>query len=215
MAAYSVPNYSGNYQMPNQMQNVQGYQQNQVYQQGQNYQPSIIQQSNSGYICRPVTGREEAVAMQVDFLGPGTLMPDFPHGIIYFKRFNPNTGAADFAEFRLAPPQPEPKPAQGVTMDDFNALADRVRKLEKMEGGIKMMQANPMMFLMQAARSGNPMGMLQQLAGQNPQISQAMRMMQGKSTQQLQKMAQNMANERGVSLNDVARQLGITIPSNR
>lgn len=137
MAAYSVPNYNVNYQMPNQMQNVQGYQQNQVYQQGQNYQPSIIQQSNSGYICRPVTGREEAVAMQVDFLGPGTLMPDFPHGIIYFKRFNPNTGAADFAEFRLAPPQPEPKPAQGVTLDDFNALADRVRKLEKMEGGIK------------------------------------------------------------------------------
>lgn len=137
MAAYTVPNYGGNFQMPNQMQNVQGYQQNQVYQQGQNYQPSIIQQSNSGYICRPVTGREEAVAMQVDFLGPGTLMPDFPHGIIYFKRFNPNTGAADFVEFRLAPPQPEPKPAQGVTMDDFNALADRVRKLEKMEGGIK------------------------------------------------------------------------------
>nr|DAM52513.1 MAG TPA: hypothetical protein [Caudoviricetes sp.] len=125
MAAYTVPNYGGNFQMPNQMQNVQ------------NYQPSIIQQSNNGYICRPVTGREEAVAMQVDFLGPGTLMPDFPHGIIYFKRFNPNTGAADFAEFRLAPPQPEPKPAQGVTMDDFNALADRVRKLEKMEGGIK------------------------------------------------------------------------------
>lgn len=134
MAAYTVPNYGGNFQMPNQMQNVQGYQQNQACQQGQNY---MIQQNNSGYICRPVTGREEAVAMQVDFLGPGTLMPDFPHGIIYFKRFNPNTGAADFAEFRLAPPQPEPKPAQGVTMDDFNALADRVRKLEKMEGGIK------------------------------------------------------------------------------
>ena len=44
-----------------------------------------------------------------------------------------------------------------------------------------MMQANPMMFLMQAARSGNPMGMLQQLAGQNPQISQARRMKKGKS----------------------------------
>lgn len=134
MAVYSATNYGGNFQMPNQMQNVHGYQQNQVCQQGQNY---MIQQNNSGYICRPVTGREEAIAMQVDFLGPGTLMPDFPHGIIYFKRFNPNTGAADFAEFRLAPPQPEPKPAQGVTMDDFNALVDRVKKLEKMEGGIK------------------------------------------------------------------------------
>lgn len=78
-----------------------------------------------------------------------------------------------------------------------------------------MMQMNPMMFLMQAVRSGNPMGMLQRLAGQNPQVSQAMRMMQGKSPQQLQQMAQNMANERGVSLNDVAQQLGITIPSNR
>lgn len=74
---------------------------------------------------------------------------------------------------------------------------------------------NPMMMLMQAARSGNPLGMLQQLAGQNPQVAQAMRMMQGKSPQQLQQMAQNMANERGISLNDVARQLGINIPSNR
>ncbi len=137
MAVYGTPNYGGAYQMPSQTQNAHGYRQNQIYQQGQNFQPSMIQQNNGGYICRPVTGREEAVAMQVDFLGPGTLMPDFTHGIVYFKRFNPNTGAADFAEFRLAPPQPEPKPAQGVTMDDFNALADRVRKLEKMEGGIK------------------------------------------------------------------------------
>ena len=66
-----------------------------------------------------------------------------------------------------------------------------------------MVQMNPMMFLMQAARSGNPMGMLQQLAGQNPQISQAMRMMHGKSTQQLQQMAQEwtrrMQNEDGTT----------------
>ena len=42
-----------------------------------------------------------------------------------------------------------------------------------------------------------------------------MEMTRGKTPQQMRQMAENMAKERGLDLNDVARQLGITIPSER
>ena len=61
---------------------------------------------------------------------------------------------------------------------------------------------NPLMMLVQTMRGGgDPMQLLQKMAGQNPQ--------------QLKTMAENMAKERGVSINDIARQLGINNPSNR
>ena len=57
---------------------------------------------------------------------------------------------------------------------------------------------NPMMAMLQMARNGgNPMQMLQQMAGQNPQAAQ---------------IAENMAKERGVDLNQIARQMGVTLP---
>lgn len=72
---------------------------------------------------------------------------------------------------------------------------------------------NPMMAMLQMARNGgNPMQMLQQMAGQNPQAAQAMRLIQGKKPQQLRQIAENMAKERGVDLNQMAHQMGITLP---
>lgn len=69
---------------------------------------------------------------------------------------------------------------------------------------------NPVMMLVNIMRNGgNPMLAMSQMAGQNPQIAQAMQLMQGKSPQQLQMMAQNMARERGVDLNQMIRQFGI------
>lgn len=72
---------------------------------------------------------------------------------------------------------------------------------------------NPMMAMLQMARNGgNPMQMLQQMAGQNPQAAQAMRLIQGKNLQQLRQIAENMAKERGVDLNQIAQQMGVTLP---
>lgn len=69
---------------------------------------------------------------------------------------------------------------------------------------------NPVLVLVQAMqRGGNPMALMQTMAQQNPQVAQALQMMQGKSPQQLQQMAQNMARERGVDLNQMLRQMGI------
>lgn len=69
---------------------------------------------------------------------------------------------------------------------------------------------NPMMAMMQMMQSGrNPMQLLQQMAGQNPQAAQAMRLIQGKNPQQLRQTAENMATQRGTSIEEIARQLGI------
>ena len=66
---------------------------------------------------------------------------------------------------------------------------------------------NPMMALMNAARSGgNPM---QQMARQDPQIRNMMKLIEGKSPQQLRQTAENMAKQRGTSVEEIARQLGI------
>lgn len=50
---------------------------------------------------------------------------------------------------------------------------------------------------------------LRNLAAQDPAISQAMQMIQGKTPEQLKQMAMNMAKERGVTVEDVARGLGL------
>ena len=78
------------------------------------------------------------------------------------------------------------------------------------------MQNNPLAVLVQSMNSGkNPMALLQQMARQNPQIAQAMSLMQGKSPQQLEQMARNMAGERGIDINQMMRQLGINNASRR
>ncbi len=75
---------------------------------------------------------------------------------------------------------------------------------------------NPLNMMMNVLRrGGNPMQIAQQMANTNPQMRQFMQMVNGKSSSQLKQMAENMARERGVSINDIARQLGITFPSDR
>lgn len=78
------------------------------------------------------------------------------------------------------------------------------------------MTGSPLALLMNAMRQGkNPTAVLNQMAMGNPQVQQAMRMMQGKSPAQLRQIAENMAAERGISINDIARQLGINLPSDK
>ena len=59
-------------------------------------------------------------------------------------------------------------------------------------------------------RSGqNPMEYLRTQAGSNPAIARALEMAQGKSPDQIMRVAQNLANERGVDLASMRQQLGI------
>lgn len=109
---------------------------------GQPQAQTLVNNQNAGYVCRPVTSREEAVASQVDFLGPGTIMPDFGHGMIYFKRFNPNSGGAEFFDFSVQPPpqaQQTAPMAQGydprgdieALRGDFNTLRGELEEMKK------------------------------------------------------------------------------------
>ena len=75
---------------------------------------------------------------------------------------------------------------------------------------------NPFMALMQLARSGgNPMQMLSQMAARDPRAAQAMKLIQGKSPQELRQVAENMAKERGMTLDENARQMGVNLPNGK
>ena len=78
------------------------------------------------------------------------------------------------------------------------------------------MQSNPLPMIMSAMqRGGNPNVLLAQLARQNPQVAQVMNLLGGKTPEQQRTIAENIARERGVNLEDLMRQLGIQVPSNR
>ena len=73
-----------------------------------------------------------------------------------------------------------------------------------------MMPINPLQMLVTALNNGHdPRALMGQMIGQNPQIAQAMQMIQGKSPAELQQIAQNMARERGTTVEQIAQSLGI------
>lgn len=69
---------------------------------------------------------------------------------------------------------------------------------------------NPMAMLMQMmrTRSGDPATLLEQLARQNPAMRQAMDMTRGKSPQEVRQIADNMARQRGTTVEDILRRMG-------
>ena len=74
---------------------------------------------------------------------------------------------------------------------------------------------NPMMSMIQMAMSGmSPMQYLQQVSRQNPMAAQAMNLIQGKSPEQLHQIADNMAKQRGTTVEEIARKYGIPINKN-
>lgn len=75
---------------------------------------------------------------------------------------------------------------------------------------------NPLAQIMGLLQAGkNPYMILDMMSQNNPQVAQVKKMMTGKSPAQLEQIARNMAKERGTTIEDVARSLGIQIPSNR
>lgn len=107
---YYIPNqpvYQGVPQRPPQSQQTQQY-----------IQPPC-------FSCRPVTSREEALAASTDYFSPGVIMPDLAHGMIYLKRFNQQTGASDFFDFKIFTPE-RPAPVEYATMADLEALRNEL-----------------------------------------------------------------------------------------
>lgn len=89
-------------------------------------------------MSRPVSSREEAQACAADFSGALMVFPDLAHGHIYLKRWNMQTGAADFVDFVPAvepPPAEVPPAAEYVPMQTYRAEMDKFQKeLEAIKG---------------------------------------------------------------------------------
>lgn len=71
---------------------------------------------------------------------------------------------------------------------------------------------NPMQQMIMAMRNGaNPQQYVQQQAMRNPQFRQVAQVMKGKTPQQLRQTVENMAKERGTTVEQLAQQLGLPI----
>ena len=125
--AYNPYGYQAYNQPYNPMQTYQAP----VYPQPQQMVPAASQaQQGNGFICCPVTSREEAVAYRVEAFGPSVIMPDLGHGMIYFKRFNEKTALADFGEFRYV--QQEQEAEKPASLDYTSIVSGFTTRLDNM-----------------------------------------------------------------------------------
>lgn len=75
------------------------------------------------------------------------------------------------------------------------------------------MMNNPVQQITAMLNQGiNPQQIAMQLAQNNPAFGRAMQMVNGKTPDQIYDMAQQMAQQRGVNLAQVAQQLGVKLP---
>lgn len=81
-------------------------------------------------MSRPVSSREEAQATAADFSGALMVFPDLAHGHVYLKRWNMQTGAADFVDFvPAADTKPdESQPTEYVCLHTYQADMENLRR---------------------------------------------------------------------------------------
>lgn len=128
--------YYGNY--ANYYQPMQGYQMSQPMNQpinqpiGQQNAPQGVQQSTpqSNFVCRPVASKEEALGVPVDFMGAPMFFPDLAHNVIYMKRFNTTTGAADVFEFHGQQDYAGTPAPTFAPLDEFNDMKETIQRLQ-------------------------------------------------------------------------------------
>lgn len=88
-------------------------------------------------MSRPVSSREEAQATAADFSGALMLFPDISHGRVYLKRWNMQTGAADFMEFGPVVEAPQEEAAPSVEYVSMQTYSEDMDKLRKELAGLK------------------------------------------------------------------------------
>ena len=70
---------------------------------------------------------------------------------------------------------------------------------------------NPMQIMGMLKNSQNPMALMQQMFGNNPQFNQIMQIAQGKSPQELEQYVRNLAQSQNIDINQLANQFGLNI----
>lgn len=77
-------------------------------------------------------------------------------------------------------------------------------------GNNPMMQNNPIMQMISMLKNGgNPQQLIQQMVGSNPQMKQIMDTVSGKSQQEMSEYIKNAAQQRGVDLSQLAKNIGM------
>lgn len=101
--------------------------------------PQNGQMSGGGLspMSRPVSSKEEAQATAADFSGALMLFPDISHGRVYLKRWNMQTGAADFLEFGPVVETAKAENTPAVEYVPLQAYQEDMEKLRKELAAIK------------------------------------------------------------------------------
>ncbi len=76
------------------------------------------------------------------------------------------------------------------------------------------MMNNPLQLFQMLSGSGNPMQMMMGMLGNNPMLNQAYQMVNGKSPEQIRTVINNVANQKGISkqqLQQMASQFGVSL----
>lgn len=73
------------------------------------------------------------------------------------------------------------------------------------------MQNNMLSMISMLTQSPNPMMMLQQIFGNNPQFQQIMQIANGKSPQELEQYVRNLYQSQGQDINQIASQFGLKL----
>lgn len=105
-------------------------------------QPVQQPAQESGWLLgRPVSSKEEFLAIPSDLYGRPTYCPDLRRGVIYCKRMNPDTCESYVEEFyspeawrqiqAQKTQQPVAPAQQYVPIEEYNALVHRLDELEK------------------------------------------------------------------------------------
>ena len=70
---------------------------------------------------------------------------------------------------------------------------------------------NPLQLIGMLQNANNPMALMQQVLGTNPQFKQVMQIAQGKSPQELEQYVRNLYQIQGQDINQIASQFGLKI----
>lgn len=71
---------------------------------------------------------------------------------------------------------------------------------------------NPMQLIGMLQKNQNPMGLLNQIAQNNPQLKRVLEVVKGKSPKEIEQYVRNTAQTQGVDLNNLAQRLGFQLP---
>ncbi len=71
---------------------------------------------------------------------------------------------------------------------------------------------NPMQLIGMLQKNQNPMGLLNQIAQNNPQLQRVLEVVKGKSPKEIEQYVRNTAKTQGVDLNNLAQRLGFQLP---